>query len=93
MFVISHYYCHFEILDFGKCGAGQIAHGSYCYEFNSNVVDWDSAKRDCQSKNGDLASIHTSAEQAFVTMKAQLVNKEMWIGRLSVLQNNTTACF
>ena len=69
------------VTDFGQCGPGQIAHGSYCYEFNSNEVDWETAKRDCQSKNGDLASIHSSTDQAFITMKSQMVDKEMWIGR------------
>ena len=67
--------------DFGKCGPGQIAHGSYCYEFNSNEVSWNSALRDCQSKNGDLASIHSTVEQAFMAMNIRKVNKDMWIGK------------
>ena len=67
-------------VDFGKCGSGQISHGSFCYEFNSNEVDWSNAKRDCQSKNGDLASIHSSVEQAFIASKSAELNKDMWIG-------------
>ena len=68
-------------LDFGSCNAGEMGHGSYCYEFNSNEIDWESAKTDCQSKNGDLASIHSSSEQAFLAMKAEELGKEMWLGK------------
>lgn len=67
-------------VDFGKCSSGQFSHGSFCYEFNSNEVDWSNAKRDCQSKGGDLASIHSSVEQAFVARKSAQLNKDMWIG-------------
>ncbi|XP_066921242.1 lymphocyte antigen 75-like isoform X2 [Clytia hemisphaerica] len=68
------------VTDFGKCGPGQIAHGSYCYEFNSNEVSWNSALRDCQSKNGDLTSIHSTVEQAFMAMNIRKLNKDAWIG-------------
>lgn len=67
---------------FGKCGPGQVSHGSYCYEFNTNRLNWYSANADCQMKGGSLSSIHSSVEQSFIAYisGSTNLNMSMWIG-------------
>uniref|UniRef100_A0A914E8R6 Uncharacterized protein n=1 Tax=Acrobeloides nanus TaxID=290746 RepID=A0A914E8R6_9BILA len=53
-----------------------------CYYFNANMVSFDQAQSDCESKNGNLASIHSIQQDSTIYNLAvqndQL--KAIWIG-------------
>jgi len=50
----------------------------YCYLVVMNKVNWTEAEKDCTSKGGHLASIHSAAENNFVSNLAP--SKSLWIG-------------
>ncbi|XP_046846401.1 uncharacterized protein LOC124440117 isoform X2 [Xenia sp. Carnegie-2017] len=77
-----------KISDYGYCSEGWIHNGKYCYQFHTDKTDykaWRDAKRACeQGKNsstyGELASINTELELAFITMNLKGATTSLWIG-------------
>ena len=69
-------------LEFGSCQSYQFAHGSYCYSFESDEQYWHPARYACRAKGGDLISIHSPVEQAFLSLYVGKygLNKEVFIG-------------
>ena len=50
----------------------------HCYLLVKNAKNWNNAEKDCNSKGGHLASIHSAAENNFVSSLAPSNN--LWIG-------------
>ena len=69
----------------GYCPADWLAYNSNCYMFDANVkrVTWPEAIYDCQLSYGaKLVSIHSKAENTFISKNAKTVLGEssVWIG-------------
>ncbi|XP_077993990.1 macrophage mannose receptor 1-like [Glandiceps talaboti] len=68
----------------GHCNAGYLEHNNICYSFNgddeSSVVDWYSARDRCRATGGDLATIHSQEQQAYITSNLRDIQYAMWIG-------------
>ncbi|XP_070537336.1 C-type mannose receptor 2-like [Ptychodera flava] len=63
------------------CPAGFIEHNNICYVFNGNdVSDWHAARDKCRNAGGDLATIHSQEQQAYMTSQLRNVESAMWIG-------------
>lgn len=73
----------YSTLEFGECYSHQLAHGSYCYEFNTTHVDWKTAQQTCRNNKGDLISIHSPVEQALLNLNSGSLGYDLptWIGR------------
>ncbi|XP_064018341.1 macrophage mannose receptor 1-like [Pogoniulus pusillus] len=65
----------------GGCPENWILFKNQCYQFFGNAyANWASARRSCLSLGGDLASIHSDQEQAFLTYHLKNIFLEPWIG-------------
>jgi len=49
-----------------SCQSGWESHSSNCYYASDTKANWDHARAECQSMNGDLVSISDAAENNFV---------------------------
>ncbi|XP_078394083.1 oxidized low-density lipoprotein receptor 1-like, partial [Cetorhinus maximus] len=45
------------------CPSGWKVHNLHCYRFSTDKINWDSAKRQCESQNSHLIIINTEQEQ------------------------------
>ena len=64
-----------------SCPAGWEEFGGHCYlVFLTPNTSWQSAERDCQSKGGHLASIHSKAEEDFIIELAGSSTDHSWLG-------------
>ena len=61
------------------CKSGWEQYGSYCYWLSSGTAVYSQAQRDCQQKGGELASIGSLFEHAFVVAKVG-GSADVWIG-------------
>ncbi|XP_070535732.1 macrophage mannose receptor 1-like [Ptychodera flava] len=72
------------MLPTGNCPPGFMEHSNRCYSFNggSDVtsLSWNDASAECQSRGGDLASIHSQEIQSFMTSQLRDIDYTMWIG-------------
>nr|XP_055045604.1 galactose-specific lectin nattectin-like isoform X1 [Misgurnus anguillicaudatus] len=61
------------------CRYGWSHFGVKCYKFFSELVDWVTAEKNCQSVDANLASVHTRGENNFLL---SLVSGDtpVWIG-------------
>ncbi|XP_054027215.1 macrophage mannose receptor 1 [Dryobates pubescens] len=65
----------------GGCPENWLFFKNKCYKFFSYAyVNWNTARRRCLDLGGDLASIHSEQEQAFLTLQLKNVFLEPWIG-------------
>nr|BAM38096.1 C-type lectin 3 [Oplegnathus fasciatus] len=71
----------------GDCGAtcptGWTQFGSRCFLFQLRPMDWADAERFCTSLGGNLASLQTAGEYAFIRQliyKAANSHKPTWVG-------------
>nr|XP_006813569.1 PREDICTED: macrophage mannose receptor 1-like [Saccoglossus kowalevskii] len=66
------------------CPPGFLQHNNKCYSFHgqsaSDVVDWDTARERCRNDGGDLATIHSKEQQAYITSRLRDIDYAMWIG-------------
>ena len=49
-----------------SCPSGWKEFGGHCYLLVSIVMDWADAEKNCKSKGGHLASVHSAAENTFI---------------------------
>ncbi|XP_053398682.1 uncharacterized protein LOC128556876 isoform X2 [Mercenaria mercenaria] len=75
-------------------GSGWVAYHGSCYRANDGNGDqgksWRQARRTCQQSGGDLASILSQAEQAFIylTLLKNISANSVWIGLNALDLNN-----
>ncbi|KAK0152572.1 Galactose-specific lectin nattectin [Merluccius polli] len=63
------------------CPDGWLSHGSRCFSYVNNPLDWHSAEDHCQNLGGSLASIHNPPENRFLKQLVQLAGQsDVWIG-------------
>ncbi|KAJ3599231.1 hypothetical protein NHX12_033194 [Muraenolepis orangiensis] len=63
-------------LEGGKQGEGPEFHG-HCYRYFSRRHTWEDGEKDCREHSGHLASVHSLAEQRFIS---GLSHDNTWIG-------------
>ncbi|XP_028395163.1 uncharacterized protein LOC114519252 isoform X2 [Dendronephthya gigantea] len=63
--------------EFGWCPVGWISFGMSCYEFTTRRLPWNSARGMCQRLGGDLVTISSPVEQAFINRN---IEQTSWIG-------------
>ena len=68
-------------LEMGGCRPSWLPYGQDCFQFNTNRSFYSNAKRDCETKGGNLAVIPTSLQQAFLSMVIRTVNADSYIGK------------
>ncbi|XP_048579857.1 uncharacterized protein LOC5521688 isoform X1 [Nematostella vectensis] len=70
------------ISEFGVCRTGWKEYGQYCYQFNSDKRNWQSARLMCQNRGGELVSILSPVEQAHITLEVGFfgLSTFAWIG-------------
>ena len=62
------------VLDSCPNSAWQLfADNGFCYLFVETILTWDNAQADCENREANLVSIHSKAEDDFVTSKFQLI--------------------
>ncbi|XP_078392498.1 C-type lectin domain family 4 member E-like isoform X2 [Cetorhinus maximus] len=62
------------------CQSGWKVHNHHCYRFSTERVNWDSAKRQCESQNSHLIFINTEQEQNFIIKSIENNPGSHWIG-------------
>ncbi|CAL8329249.1 unnamed protein product [Merluccius merluccius] len=63
------------------CPDGWLSHGSRCFAYVNNPLDWHSAEDHCRSLGGSLASIHNPQENRYLKQLVQLAGQsDVWIG-------------
>ncbi|XP_078393214.1 perlucin-like protein [Cetorhinus maximus] len=62
------------------CPSGWKVHNHHCYKFSTHKVNWDSAKRHCESLNSHLIIINTKQEQDFIKKSIENNPGVSWIG-------------
>ncbi|NXS55163.1 MRC1 protein, partial [Brachypteracias leptosomus] len=70
----------------GGCPEDWLLFKNQCYKFfGSSYEYWYTARRNCLSLGGDLASIHNEHVQAFLTYHLKDVSTDPWIGLNDIL--------
>ena len=59
----------------GDC---KLSFDSSCYSFNTEQSTWPNNRKKCMEKGGDLVSLETEEEWAFVNEQIQKLNTEEW---------------
>ncbi|XP_068942367.1 macrophage mannose receptor 1 isoform X1 [Petaurus breviceps papuanus] len=76
----------------GGCRGGWKFFQNKCYRFfgfkGEERKNWQNARKDCQSFGGNLASIHSGKEQAFLTTQLRASNHDSWIGMNDINSEN-----
>ncbi len=49
------------------CPSGWVEFDNHCYQFHPNYQNWSRARSDCMDAGGNLASVHSQAENDFVS--------------------------
>ena len=60
-----------------ECSGG--LYGGQCYQLSTKEAAWENAEADCRSKGGHLASVHSLAEQDFLTSLVE-PGTVLWLG-------------
>lgn len=70
------------------CTIGEVQNPSnlHCYTFVTTAIDWASARADCVTRGGDLASITTDAENLFVEAA---IPDTSWLGGTDAASEGT----
>ncbi|XP_077993989.1 macrophage mannose receptor 1-like [Glandiceps talaboti] len=74
-----------------SCPVGFLEHGNKCYSFNGgagDTTDWNDARDRCRNAGGDLATIHSQEQQAFLTSNLRDISYAMWIGLTDMTTEN-----
>ncbi|XP_056615291.1 galactose-specific lectin nattectin-like [Triplophysa dalaica] len=61
------------------CSFGWTPFGVQCFKFFPQAVDWVTAEKNCQSLDGNLASVRSKAQNDFL-LSLVPVNTRVWIG-------------
>uniref|UniRef100_A0A8D0EKF2 MRC1 protein n=1 Tax=Strix occidentalis caurina TaxID=311401 RepID=A0A8D0EKF2_STROC len=70
----------------GGCPEDWLLFKNQCYKFfGSSYEYWHTARRNCMSLGGNLASIHNEQVQAFLTYHLKDVSNDPWIGLNDIL--------
>ncbi|XP_033107429.1 macrophage mannose receptor 1-like isoform X2 [Anneissia japonica] len=67
----------------GTCQTGWEPFGSYCYYFElekGSTISWPEAQFSCAQIGANLASIHTKADNDFISKKATDSGLDLWVG-------------
>uniref|UniRef100_A0AAY4DIH0 C-type lectin domain-containing protein n=1 Tax=Denticeps clupeoides TaxID=299321 RepID=A0AAY4DIH0_9TELE len=68
----------------------QCIYGSRYFKVVTAPKDWNSAELDCQNQGGNLASIHSAEEHAFLVSLVKTVgNINVWIGRSDAVKEGS----
>uniref|UniRef100_A0A663EC36 Macrophage mannose receptor 1 n=1 Tax=Aquila chrysaetos chrysaetos TaxID=223781 RepID=A0A663EC36_AQUCH len=71
----------------GGCPEDWLLFKNQCYKFfGSSYEYWHTARRNCMSLGGNLASIHNEQVQAFLTYHLKDVSNDPWIGLNDILR-------
>nr|QNH72454.1 toxin candidate TRINITY_DN20653_c5_g3_i1.p1 [Ceriantheomorphe brasiliensis] len=64
------------------CPCGWVLYDGKCYYFSTEKKSWDDARQMCLEQHGDLASINTAQQQAFIDNQLKCLNNDIkfWIG-------------
>jgi hypothetical protein len=60
------------------CPSGWIEFESHCYQFRPNSQNWSRAHSDCMDAGGNLASVHSQAENDFISDLCG--SQSIWLG-------------
>ena len=66
----------------GGCHAGWLPFGQDCFQFNTNRTMFTTAKRECETKGGNLAIVKTSLQQAFLSNGIEVTKSSSYIGKI-----------
>lgn len=67
-----------------NCPLDYDPHGDSCYKlFHGNEMSWYEASDWCAGEGGNLASIHSAADQAFISLETE--HEDVWIGFINLL--------
>ncbi len=61
-----------------SCPSGWQEFDSHCYLVVKSYLTWENAEKNCKSKGGHLASVHSAAERNFIHSLAP--GNYLWIG-------------
>ncbi len=61
-----------------ECPGEWVQFEGYCYLVVNNTAVWDKAEKNCISKGGHLASIHSADENSFIHSLAP--SNSLWLG-------------
>uniref|UniRef100_F6Y2F6 Macrophage mannose receptor 1 n=1 Tax=Monodelphis domestica TaxID=13616 RepID=F6Y2F6_MONDO len=79
-------------LPLGGCRGGWKLFENKCYRFFGFKEDerknWQNARKDCQSSGGNLVSIHSAKEQAFIITQLRGSTHDSWIGMNDINSEN-----
>uniref|UniRef100_A0AAY4A3Z7 Macrophage mannose receptor 1 n=1 Tax=Denticeps clupeoides TaxID=299321 RepID=A0AAY4A3Z7_9TELE len=67
----------------GGCASDWSRYRQYCYKIGFGLKDWSEARASCKSDGGNLVSIRSSQEQAFLTTMIKDAPGDLWIGLTS----------
>ncbi|KAK2890968.1 hypothetical protein QQF64_007116 [Cirrhinus molitorella] len=70
--------CLLFAMNASACETGWQQFGRNCFKFFSNPMPWMDAELQCLSYGGNLASVHSHNENAFI--KLTISKKTLWIG-------------
>ena len=78
--------CLFPCTEFGTCPTGWKSYGQYCYQFNVDSKTWSAASLACKAQSAELASVHSSVEQANIALETGPYGTDQfhWLGELFV---------
>ncbi|KAK7156661.1 hypothetical protein R3I94_006641 [Phoxinus phoxinus] len=63
-----------------KCPAEWIEFGHHCYKYFSQLTNWITAERNCQSHGANLASVHNKLENDFLLSRLPSSSTRSWVG-------------
>ena len=60
------------------CAPGYSGSGDHCYKFVQEAKTWTEARAQCRAERGDLASVHSRAENEFIRQLSR--GDRLWLG-------------
>lgn len=66
----------------GGCAPEWVSFQGKCYKFivGNDKATWQNARASCKNQGGNLVSVVSESEQAFLTTQMQRYNEDLWIG-------------
>ncbi|XP_028842314.1 galactose-specific lectin nattectin-like [Denticeps clupeoides] len=82
--------CCIAFMPMIKADTAWSIYGSRYFKVVTAPKDWNSAELDCQNQGGNLASIHSAEEHAFLVSLVKTVgNINVWIGRSDAVKEGS----
>ncbi|KAL2099694.1 hypothetical protein ACEWY4_004088 [Coilia grayii] len=76
--------CAFISTAWCQCETGWRPYDNRCYFFSTSTLSWNEARTDCESRNGNLMSIHSVHERTWV--RTQVEGQIYWIGLNDIVE-------